>query len=382
MIGPRQLRRASAWLRAFLSAMPAPRLDPLLVLLLLLLMTLSMTVMGSVAQSEPGLYWRHAARLGIGLLAMVAVAAIPPRALRSSALALYAVGLVALVVVAAIGVGPNVRSWLVLGGLRFQPAEIMKLAVPLMVAWVLHARPLPPQFGDTLICAVLIGIPGALIAIQPDLGTALLVSSSGIAAVYAAGLSWRWFAGSAVVALGSAPLIWPLLLEHQRRRIVTMFNPEADPLGAGWNLLQSKIAIGSGGLWGKGYGEGTQATLDFLPEHHTDFILAVVAEEFGFVGVLLLFVLYAAILLRGLSVALNAVDLFGRIVGISFCAAFFAYVVVNAAMMSGLLPVVGIPLPLMSYGGSSAITLLISFGLIQGLRSPAPGLNRPWTGRR
>jgi len=246
----------------------------------------------------------------------------------------------------------------------------MKLALPIMVAWYFSKRSLPPRYTDILVALVIVGLPSALIANQPDLGTAILVGMAGIIVLFFAGISWRIVSSAVIAAMVAAPLMYMFVLEpYQRRRVDTLFNPEADPLGAGWNIIQSKIAIGSGGLFGKGWLNGTQSRLDFLPESSTDFILAVIGEEFGFLGIAILLALYMFIVGRSMFIAWQARETFSRLLGISLGLTFCIYVVVNMGMVSGLLPVVGVPLPLVSYGGTSAVTLLVGFGILMSIHT-------------
>jgi rod shape determining protein RodA len=245
----------------------------------------------------------------------------------------------------------------------------MKVAVPMMVAWYFHDRPLPPRFHDVLMAGLIIVVPAGLVVVQPDLGTGILVACAGLAVVVLAGLYWRWM-GMALLGLAmAAPGLWYLLQDYQRQRILTLFDPNSDPLGAGWNIIQSTTAIGSGGVYGKGLFQGTQSHLDFLPESHTDFIIAVIGEELGLVGVLTMLSLYMILVARGLYIATQATHTFERLVAGALTLTFFVYVFVNVAMVSGLLPVVGVPLPLVSDGGTSAITLMASFGIIMAVRT-------------
>jgi rod shape determining protein RodA len=263
-----------------------------------------------------------------------------------------------------VGVGKGANRWLDFGLLRFQPSEIMKLAVPMMVAWYLHPRVLPPGWKDSLVAAAILGLPAVLIARQPDLGTALLIGASGAFTLFLAGLRWRIIIGFAALGLAAAPALWMVMKEYQRDRVRTFLQPESDPLGQGWNIIQSKIAVGSGGLAGKGWLNGTQSRLEFIPERHTDFILAVISEEFGWLGVTALLALYLYVIGRGLYIASQARDTWSRLVAGSLAMTLFVYVLVNGAMVSGALPVVGVPLPLISYGGTSAVTLLAGFGIM------------------
>ncbi|MDP5054694.1 MAG: rod shape-determining protein RodA [Congregibacter sp.] len=278
----------------------------------------------------------------------------------------YLLGVSLLAAVAVAGVGAKgAQRWLDLGGFRFQPSEIMKLAVPMTIAWYLGSRVLPPASRHIFVCLLLIAIPCGLIIRQPDLGTSLLIGASGLFGIFMAGISWRFIVGTAVVAVFSAWPAWKFMLEdYQKQRILTLLNPESDKLGAGWNIIQSKTAIGSGGWSGKGWTQGTQSQLDFLPESHTDFIIAVLAEEFGLQGVLLLLGLYSLILLRAFWIGLNAQSSYGRILCGSITLTFFVYIFVNMGMVAGLLPVVGVPLPLVSAGGTSVVTLMAGFGLL------------------
>jgi rod shape determining protein RodA len=260
--------------------------------------------------------------------------------------------------------GKGAQRWLNLGFVTFQPSELMKLAVPLMLAWFLHDRPLPPSLVQLVVMALIVGAPALIIADQPDLGTALLVVAAGGLTILLAGISVRLISFFAVAGLVSAPILWRFMLDYQRARVLTFLNPETDPLGTGYNIIQSKIAIGSGGLFGKGWFNGTQAHLEFLPERSTDFIFAVMAEEFGLLGLLLLLALYLVLVGRGLYIASQAQDTFTRLLAGGLSLTFFVYVFVNAGMVSGLLPIVGVPLPLVSAGGTSMVTLLAGFGML------------------
>lgn len=286
----------------------------------------------------------------------------------------FALGLVLLVGVAFFGVGAKgAQRWLSLGFIRFQPSEIMKVAMPLAIAWWLSKKALPPTSKSLFIAALMVAVPSFLILQQPDLGTSLLVASSGLAVIYMAGIQWRYILSLIFAALVS---IWPawvfVLKDYQKQRILTLFNPESDRLGAGWNIIQSKTAIGSGGWEGLGWTQGSQAQLDFLPEGHTDFIIAVLAEEFGFRGVSLLFVFYAAILLRGLVITWRAQSSFARLLAGALITTFFFGLVVNLGMVSGLLPVVGVPLPMVSYGGTAMVSMMVAFGVLMAISTEKP----------
>ncbi len=345
------------------------RLDPWLLGMLVILMALGCLVLYSATEQNIGMVWRQAVRLSMGLVALAVFAHLPPRLLRLWAPWLYLATLLMLVAVLLFGVGRGAQRWLDLGIIRFQPSEAMKLALPLMLAMLLDRRRLPPDWFTLGMAAVLIALPVALIVMQPDLGTSVLLGASGLCMLFLAGLRWRLIVAMVVALAAAAPLLWLNLHQYQRHRILTFLNPESDPLGQGWNIIQSKIAVGSGGLTGKGWLAGSQSHLEFLPEPHTDFIFSVLAEEFGFVGVASMLVLYAAIIGRGMYMASKCRDSFGRLLAGTLVFLFFVYVAVNVGMISGLLPVVGVPLPLVSYGGTSAVTLLAGFGIVMGLYS-------------
>lgn len=348
---------------------PAWRLDGWLLAMLGALMVAGLFVLYSAGEQDIGLVWRQSVRLAVGVLVLAMMAHLPPRFLQVWAPWLFVVAILLLAATALFGVGRGAQRWLDLGFIRFQPSEAMKLALPLMLATFLARRPLPPGWADSLIALLLIAVPVLLIVTQPDLGTAVLVAASGLILLFLAGLRWRLIGLMAVALAAALPLPWINLHTYQQNRVLTFLNPERDPLGQGWNIIQSKIAVGSGGLTGKGWQASSQSHLEFLPEPHTDFIFSVLAEEFGFVGVVGVLALYAAIILRSLYMASRCRDSFGRLLAGSVAVMFFLYAAVNIAMVSGLLPVVGVPLPLVSYGGTSAVTLLAGFGLIMGLYS-------------
>ena len=305
---------------------------------------------------------------------MLIVAQLDVAMLQRWAPVLYGLGIVMLVLVLLVGVqAKGAQRWLGVPGLpRFQPSELMKLAVPLMVASSLADRPLPPTGKTVAWVLALIAAPALLIGLQPDLGTAILVAAAGFAVLLLSGLFWRWVLLAGLLGLAALPGLWMVMRDYQRQR-AHLLDPESDPLGAGWNIIQSKIAIGSGGLFGKGLFEGTQSHLNFLPESHTDFIIAVLAEELGFLGVLGLLTLYFLLLTRGLYIATQGRDTFARLLAGGLTLTFFTYLFVNVAMVSGLLPVVGVPLPLVSYGGTSALTLLAGFGVLMAVATqPKP----------
>lgn len=355
--------------RFFPAALPRLRLDPLMMGLLCLLLGFGLVVLYSATEQNFGMVWRQGVRLGLGLVVMLVLAHLPPRMLQIWAPWFFAAAVMLLVATLFFGVGRGAQRWLDLGVVRFQPSEAMKLALPLMLAAWFARRPLPPGWLDLGFAMILIAVPVGLIMLQPDLGTSVLVAASGAAILFLAGLRWRLILAVMAGIVASLPLLWLNLHDYQKQRVLTFINPERDPLGQGWNIIQSKIAVGSGGLSGKGWTQGSQSHLEFLPEPHTDFIFSVLAEEFGFVGVIVMLTVFAAIVLRGLYMASLCRDSFGRLLSGSLIMMFFLYVVVNVAMVSGLLPVVGVPLPLVSYGGTSAVSLLAGFGLIMGLYS-------------
>jgi rod shape determining protein RodA len=328
-------------------------------------------VLYSASGENWSMVFRAVVRLGIGAVAMVLLAQVRPAQLRKASLWLYLAGIVLLVIVDVMGyIGKGAQRWLDLGFIRFQPSELMKLAVPMLCAAWLHERPLPPSPLSLGVLALIILAPAALTAVQPDLGTAILIVIGGALLVIMAGLSIWFMAGAAVAAAGLAWVGWHYFLrDYQRLRVLTFINPESDPQGAGYHIIQSQIAIGSGGLFGKGYLNGSQSQLEYLPERHTDFIYAVIGEEFGLLGLLILLLLYLFVVGRALYLAAQTQDTFARLLAGSLALTFFVYVFINAGMVSGLLPVVGVPLPLVSYGGTSMVTLLASFGILMSLYS-------------
>jgi rod shape determining protein RodA len=338
-----------------------------MLLALLALMGFGLVVLYSASGGEMDTVYRQVVRISVGLLALLVLSQVPPHILRIWTPWLYALGVALLLATWFFGTGRATNRWLDIGVMRFQPSEIMKLAVPMMMAWYLHPRRLPPDAYSLVGAAAILLLPAVLIARQPDLGTALLVAASGVFVLFLSGLRWRVILGMAGVAAAAAPALWFAMKEYQRQRVLTFLDPESDPLGSGWNIIQSKIAVGSGGVLGKGWLNGTQSRLEFIPERHTDFILAVLSEEFGLVGVLLLFLLYLFIAGRGLYVASLARSTYARLLAGSLSLTFFIYVIVNAGMVSGLLPVVGVPLPLVSYGGTSIVTLLAGFGILMSI---------------
>ena len=345
----------------------------LFVPLLLLSMAGLVVLYSASGQSEP-MMTAQIRNLFIAFAVLLTTAQLRLETLKIVSPYVFALGLVLLVGVAFFGVGAKgAQRWLSLGFIRFQPSEIMKVAMPLAIAWWLSKKALPPTSKSLLIAAMMVAVPSFLILQQPDLGTSLLVASSGLAVIYMAGIQWRYILSLVLVALVS---IWPawvfVLKDYQKQRILTLFNPESDRLGAGWNIIQSKTAIGSGGWEGLGWTQGSQAQLDFLPEGHTDFIIAVLAEEFGFRGVSLLFVFYAAILLRGLVITWRAQSSFARLLAGALITTFFFGLVVNLGMVSGLLPVVGVPLPMVSYGGTAMVSMMVAFGMLMAISTEKP----------
>ena len=335
---------------------------------LLLTCSLGLVVLYSAVGEDMDLWLQQCMRLFVALIGMLLVAQLSPDLMRRWSPWGYLLGLILLFLVLGFGEGQGAKRWLDLG-IRFQPSEIMKLAVPMMAAWFLHSRQLPPRFLDIVIIGALIVVPTTLIAVQPDLGTSLLVATAGILVIVLAGLSMRVMILLGVASIPGAMLLWNYMQDYKKQRVLTLLNPDSDPLGAGYNIIQSKIAIGSGGLFGKGWTNGSQAQLEFLPERDTDFIFAVMGEELGLFGVLSLLGLYIFIIGRGIYIAMQARDTFSRLLAGSISLTFFVYVFVNTAMVTGLVPVVGIPLPLVSFGGTSMVTLLAGFGILMSIHT-------------
>jgi rod shape determining protein RodA len=348
-------------------------IDPILFILLTILVAFGLVVFYSGGDGSIELVQAQGIRIGIAFAVMVVFAQLDPLVYRRWSPWLYLAGLGGLAAVLVVGVGAKgAQRWLDLpGGLpRFQPSELMKLSVPMMAAWYLSQHYLPPRLSRVAIALVLVFLPMAMIIQQPDLGTSLLVGAAGVFVVFFAGISWRIVGAFFVMVSVAVPLLWFFVMrDYQKQRVLTLLDPESDPLGAGWNIMQSKTAIGSGGWSGKGWMQGTQSHLEFLPESHTDFIVAVLAEEFGFVGILCLLALYSLIILRCLHIAANAQDSFSRLLAGALSMTFFIYVFVNVGMVSGLLPIVGVPLPLISYGGTSIVTLMAGFGILMSIHT-------------
>jgi len=337
---------------------------------LLLLATVSMLVLYSAGGQDMQLLWRQLLRFGLAFGLMFVLAQIPPYRYQQIAPLLFGVGLLLLVAVLLFGdSAKGAQRWLQIGSLRFQPSEILKLAVPLMVAWYLGSNLLPPSLPRALVALVLIIVPAALIAKQPDMGTALLTASAGLFVLLLSGLRWRVIGGAALLVAAAIPLLWRMMHDYQRQRLLTFLDPEKDPLGAGYHIMQSTIAIGSGGVFGKGWLNGTQSYLDFIPERTTDFIFAVYGEEFGLIGAVLLLTLFLFVIVRGLIIAYHAQNNFNRMVAGGLILSFFTYILVNIGMVTGLMPVVGVPLPLISYGGTSLVTLMASFGILMSIHT-------------
>lgn len=345
-------------------------IDAPLLFTLIATSALGLIVLYSAGGGDIELVERQLVRLGIAYTGMLVVAQFSPRLLQRLTPWLFVMGIVFLLAVLVGGdVSGGAQRWLNLYIVRFQPSEMMKLAVPMMVAWYFADARLPPNRWQLLASAILIAVPMLMIAKQPDLGTALLIACSGFFVVFLAGLQWRLLTVFSILVAAAAPLIWHFMHDYQRQRVITMLHPESDPLGSGYHIIQSKIAIGSGGLFGKGWMNGTQSQLNFLPERSTDFIFAVLGEEFGFFGILLLFALYTIIVVRGIMISIQAQDTYTRLLAGSLSMTFCVYFIVNTGMVTGLLPVVGLPLPMISYGGTSIVTLLAGFGILMSIQT-------------
>ena len=348
----------------------ALKLDGPLLIGLALVATYGLIVLYSASGQSLTTIARAAGRFAMGTFAMLLLAQVNPNFLRRLSPWLYLLGIVLLIIVDAIGyIGKGAQRWLDLGIVRFQPSELMKLAVPMMCAWFLHERPLPPSPLSLITLAVIIFFPAGLVIAQPDLGTGMLITIAGVLVVVMAGLQTAIMATGVVLGAIGAWIGWSFLHDYQRQRVLTFLDPQTDPLGAGYHIIQSQIAIGSGGVFGKGWMNGSQAQLEFLPERSTDFIFAVIGEEFGLLGVTILLLMYAFVVGRAIYLSMQTQDTFARLLGGCLALTFFVYVFINAGMVSGLLPVVGVPLPLVSYGGTSMVTLLAGFGILMSLYS-------------
>jgi rod shape determining protein RodA len=347
-------------------------IDGQLLLILLVLIAGGLFVLYSASGKDWGLLIKQAGSFAVGLAAMFVVAQLDPRFIARWVPLAYVLGVLLLVAVDVMGHNAmGATRWINIPGvIRFQPSEFMKIIMPTTIAWYLAKRSLPPKIQHVLVGLALIGVPFALIVRQPDLGTSLLILVSGLFVMFMAGLRWRWILAAVATVVPVAVGMWFfVLLQYQKQRVLTFLDPESDPLGTGWNIIQSKAAIGSGGVFGKGWLLGTQSHLDFLPESHTDFIIAVLGEEFGLVGICVLLLVYLLLIARGLVITAQAQTLFGKLVAGSLTMTFFVYVFVNIGMVSGLLPVVGVPLPFISYGGTSLVTLMTAFGVLMSVHT-------------
>ncbi len=338
---------------------------------LLLLMVFGLVVLFSASGESQAQLNKQIIRLVIGFSVMIFMAWIPPRTYQKWTPFIYGLGILLLIAVIILGdKGKGAQRWLDIAILRFQPSEIMKLAVPMMLAWYFSERSLPPKLKELLVAGSLVLLPTFLIIIQPDLGTSLLIAASGIFVMFLAGMSWKIIGSFSAVIATYAPIHWIFLMkDYQKQRVLTFLDPEKDPLGSGYHIIQSQIAIGSGGINGKGWRDGTQSQLEFLPERETDFIFAVLGEEFGFYGILILIALYIWIISRGFIITIQAQDTYTRLLSGAITLTFFVYVFVNIGMVTGILPVVGLPLPLVSYGGTSMVTLMAGFGILMGTQT-------------
>ncbi len=368
----RTMPGASTHFRKAPSLWSYTHLDAWLLLLVLMLCGYGLFILYSASGQDIGDVKRQAIRMGAGLFMLVFLAQVKPRTLMSLTPWLYLFVLALLIAVMFFGVSAKgAQRWLPLPGFRFQPSELMKLVLPMAIAAYLVREQLPPSLKQIVIAVVIMAIPTALIMKQPDLGTSLLIASSGVFVLLLSGLYWRYVIAALALISASLPVLWAFMKGYQQQRVLTFLNPESDPLGAGWNIIQSKTAIGSGGLSGKGWLQGTQSQLNFLPESHTDFVIAVVGEELGFYGIAFLLLLYLLIIFRGMILAMRAHDRFARLLAGSIILTFFVYVLVNIGMVTGLLPVVGVPLPMISYGGTSIVTLMSGFGILMAVGTHA-----------
>ncbi len=352
------------------SALQRWHLDKSLFYALLTLAGVSLIVLYSASGEDPAVVFRHFLRLLLGFGILFAVAQIRPETIARWSPWIFAAGTLLLLAVMGFGtVSKGAQRWLTIGGFSFQPSEMMKLAVPMMLAWYFARVNLPPKLRHVAMGAIFMAIPAGLIAEQPDLGTAMLVTAAGGAVLFLAGMGWRTIVALLATVAAAIPIAWSYLHDYQRNRVLVLLDPQADPLGTGYHTLQAMIAVGSGGFFGKGWLNSTQAHLQFLPESSTDFVFAVFAEEFGLIGIMLLLSLYLFIVVRGLLIAFYAQTSFNRLLAGGLSMVFFVYVFVNMGMVSGILPVVGVPLPLLSYGGTSIITLMTAFGMIMSIQT-------------
>nr|VFK53852.1 MAG: cell elongation-specific peptidoglycan biosynthesis regulator RodA [Candidatus Kentron sp. TUN]VFK55312.1 MAG: cell elongation-specific peptidoglycan biosynthesis regulator RodA [Candidatus Kentron sp. TUN]VFK60564.1 MAG: cell elongation-specific peptidoglycan biosynthesis regulator RodA [Candidatus Kentron sp. TUN] len=343
-------------------------LDVPLLFGLILLSVIGLIVLYSASGQDIQLIVRQSIRLSMAFVVMLIMAQITPHLFFYWTPWLYLLGIVLLLAVLAAGdVGGGAQRWLQLGVVRFQPSEMLKILVPMMITYYFVDKTLPPRIIHIVGAVFLALIPAILVALEPDLGTAFLILCAGGFVIFLAGISWKLIFSISVLAATCTPLLWFFMHDYQHQRVLAFLNPEQDPFGTGYHIIQSKIAIGSGGLFGKGWLNGTQSQLNFLPERSTDFIFAVFSEEFGLLGIIILLILYLFVVFRGLYLALNTQELFGRLLGGSLILTFFVYIFVNIGMVIGLLPVVGAPLPLLSYGGTSLVTLLAAFGILMSM---------------
>ena len=345
-------------------------LDPWLLCFLILNAVLGLLVIYSASAQDMGMVFRQATSFAVGFIVMIICAQIPPKVYQAISPYFFIFAVILMVLVLVVGeTRMGARRWISLPGIgSMQPSEFMKFAMPLMMAWYFAGRAFPPKFMHIVISLGIMMLPFLLAALQPDLNLGLLIP--GVCVIFLSGISWRLIALACGALAVVAPLLWMFFLqEYQKKRVLTLFDPESDALGAGWNIIQSKIAIGSGGLMGKGFTEGTQSHLGYLPEHHTDFIMSTYAEEFGFIGVFLLFSLFAAIIIRCLIIGMNSFHNFGRLYAGAVGLTFFFFVLLNSGMVSGILPVTGDPLPLMSYGVTAVITMLASMGIVMSIHT-------------
>ncbi len=348
------------------------RIDVPLLLLVLAIASIGLGLLYSASNADISMVIRQCVRLGVGLVVMLLLAQLPPGLFRRWTPQLYILGLIMLVLVLVMGVSAKgANRWLDLPLLpRFQPSELLKLSVPMMLAWYLSKRSLPPGPWPILGAFILLSLPVAMIGMQPDLGTAILVAAAGASVIFLAGLPFKYIVTLLISSVPCAWLMWRFLMhDYQKQRVLTFLDPEREPLGAGWNIIQSKIAIGSGGVHGKGWLQGTQSHLDFLPESSTDFIVAVLAEEWGFYGMMVLLVIYLLLFIRGIQIALRAQDMYQKLLAGALIFTLFVYLFVNIGMVCGLLPIVGVPLPLVSYGGTSMVTLLAGLGILMSIKT-------------
>ena len=345
------------------------RIDRPLFAIVCCILLLGLATLYSATYQAPGRFAAQTLNVLLALALMWAAAQVPPQAFLRHAILVFALVLLMLICVAVFGdIRNGARRWLPLGFASIQPSELMKIAMPLMLACYFHRHEQTLRFREYAIGFALLAVPTWMIARQPDLGTAVLVASAGFYVIFLAGLSWKLIAGGAAAVLASLPILWGVLHDYQRRRFLTLLDPSSDPLGAGYHIIQSTIAVGSGGIIGKGWREGTQTRLDFIPERATDFIFAVYSEEFGLIGNSILLVLYLALIMRGLMIAANAPTFFTRLLAGAITLTFFTYAAVNMGMVSGLLPVVGVPLPFISYGGTSLVTLFVGVGILMSIQ--------------